>query len=220
MGDYSDKSRQTRTERGRAGGRDFSQRSIGGKTAGLMGRVGRLAVLFWTMARIGCFTFGGGWSIIGQMQTEFVERRGWLTEEQILDFMSLARSFPGIMIINMSVLCGYAMEGAAGALAAAFGLSAPAVVAIGLVAYFYSSLKTNPYVEKVLNGVRCVVIPIILQAAWKLKDKSLLSAVSWVLFAAAFGVCAFTGISKPAVIIAGAVLGLVIWGRGGRHDTV
>ncbi len=111
------------------------------------------------------------------------------------------------MIINMSVLCGYAMEGAAGALSAALGLSAPAVIAIGLVTYFYSSLKSNPYVEKVLNGVRCVVIPIILQAAW-------------LLFAAAFCVCAFTGVSKPAVIVAGAAAGLVIWGKGGNHDTV
>ena len=185
-----------------------------------MGRVGKLAVMFWTMARIGCLTFGGGWSIIGQMQAEFVEKRGWLTEEQIIDFMSLARSFPGIMIINMSVLCGYAMEGAAGALSAALGLSAPAVIANGLVTYFYSSLKSNPYVEKVLNGVRCVVIPIILQAAWKLKNKSLISTMSWLLFAAAFCVCAFTGVSKPAVIVAGAAAGLVIWGKGGNHDTV
>ncbi len=181
------------------------------------GRVGRLAVMFWTMAKIGCFTFGGGWSIIGQIQAEFVEKRGWMTEEQIIDFMSLAKSFPGIMIINMSVLCGYAMEGAAGALSAAFGLSAPAIVAIGLVTYFYSSLKSNPYVEKVLNGVRCVVIPIILQAAWKLKDRSLTSGISYVLLGIAFVVCAFTGISKPAVMVAGGVLGLVIWRGGSEH---
>lgn len=180
------------------------------------GRAGRLMVMFWTMAKIGCFTFGGGWSIIGQMQVEFVEKRGWMTQEQIIDFMSLAKSFPGIMIINMSVLCGYAMEGAAGALAAAFGLSAPAIAAIGLVTYFYGSLKDNPYVEKVLNGVRCVVIPIILQAAWKLKDKSLISTVSYVLLSASFVVCAFTDVSKPVVMVAGAVLGLVIW-RGGRE---
>ena len=116
----------------------------------------------------------------------------------------------------MSVLCGYAMEGAAGALSAAFGLSAPAVVAIGLVTYFYNSLKNNVYVEKVLNGVRCVVIPIIIQAAWKLKEKSLISIMSYVLLAVSFWICAFTDISKPMVMIAGAVLGLVIW-RGGKE---
>lgn len=151
------------------------------------------------------------------MQAEFVEKRRWLTQEQIIDFMSLAKSFPGIMIVNMSVLCGYAMEGVAGALSASFGLTAPAILAIGLVTYFYSSLKSNPYVEKVLNGVRCVVIPIILQAAWKLKDKSLTSAVSYVLMAAAFVVCGFTDISKPGVMIAGVALGLLIWRGGDQH---
>ncbi len=185
----------------------------------LMARTGRLAAMFWIMAKIGCFTFGGGWSIIGQMQNEFVDKRGWMTEEQIIDFMSLAKSFPGIMIVNMSVLCGYAMEGVAGALAAAFGLTAPAIAAIGLVAYFYSSLKANPYVEKILGGVRCVVIPIILQAAWKLKEKSLTSKCSYLLFAISFAVCAFTNISKPMVIAAGALLGLLVWRGGEKHGT-
>lgn len=179
--------------------------------------IGKLAVMFWTMAKIGCFTFGGGWSIIVQIQHEFVDRRGWMTEEQIIDFMSVAKSFPGIMIVNMSVLCGYAMGGVAGALAAAFGLTAPAIAAIGLVTYFYSSLKANPYVEKVLNGVRCVVIPIILQASWKLRGKSLTSVISYVFLAVSFVVCAFTDMSKPIVIVAGAVLGFMVC-RGGNEN--
>lgn len=181
-------------------------------------RFHRLWVIFFLMAKIGCFTFGGGWSIIGQMQNEFVEKRGWLSEEQIVDFMSLAKSFPGVMIINMSVLCGYVMEGVPGALAAAFGLSAPAIAAIAVVAHFYSTLKDNGYVAKVLNGVRCVVIPIILNAAWKLKDKSLTSKTAYVFLAAAFVVCAFTDVSKPLVIVAGALLGLIVWKGAGADD--
>lgn len=187
-------------------------------TGNALSRTRRLAVIFWTMAKIGCFTFGGGWSIIGQMQGDFVEKRGWLSKEQIIDFMSLAKSFPGIMIINMSVLCGYAMEGAAGACAAAFGLSMPAIFAIGLVTCFYDSLKANPYVEKVLGGIRCVVIPIILQAAWKLKGKSLVSAASWVFLCASFYICAFTDVSKPAVIVSGAVLGLVVFQQAAHQE--
>lgn len=181
------------------------------------GRLKRLVTIFFTMAKIGCFTFGGGWSIIGQMQDEFVEKRGWMTEEQIVDFMSLAKSFPGIMIINMSVLSGYVMEGVAGAMAAAFGLSTPAIVAIAVVAYFYSSLKSNVYVAKILNGVRCVVIPIILNAAWKLKQKSLTSKTAYLFLAVSFVICAFTDTSKPLVIVAGALLGLIVW-RGVKTD--
>lgn len=76
--------------------------------------------LYRTMFRIGCITYGGGWSILAQMEEEFSEKRGWVTREELLDFMSLARSFPGIMVINLSVLFGYRTRGAAGAAAAAF----------------------------------------------------------------------------------------------------
>lgn len=92
-----------------------------------MEKVKKLWTIFITMAKIGMFTFGGGWSIIAQIQNEFVDKRGWITEEQLVDYMSLAKSFPGIMIINMSVFCGYTMCGVVGAVTAAVGLSAPAV---------------------------------------------------------------------------------------------
>lgn len=140
-----------------------------------------------------------------------MERRSWMTKEQIVDFMSLAKSFPGIMIINMSVLSGYTMAGVPGALAAAFGLSFPAVVCIGIVTYFYSTLKSNPYVVKILNGVRCVVVPIILSASWKLKDKSLTTKRAYPFLLVSFVICAFTSISKPILIVAGAILGLWVW---------
>lgn len=177
----------------------------------------RLWTIFATMAKIGCFTFGGGWSIIAQMEDEFVERRSWMTKEQIVDFMSLAKSFPGIMIINMSVLSGYTMAGVPGAVAAAFGLSFPAIVCIAIVTYFYNTLRSNPYVVKILNGVRCVVVPIILSASWKLKDKSLTTRRAYPFLAASFVICAFTNISKPVLIVAGALLGLLVW-KGVRVD--
>ena len=86
----------------------------------------KLGRIFLTMFRIGCFTYGGGWSIFAQLEEEFGEKRGWLTKEEFLDIMSLARSFPGIMVINMSVMFGYRVRGVPGAMAAAFGLAAPA----------------------------------------------------------------------------------------------
>ena len=70
-----------------------------------MDKLKKIGIIMITMFKIGAFTFGGGWSIIAQMQNEFVDRRGWMSEEQIVDYMSLAKSFPGIMIINMSVFC-------------------------------------------------------------------------------------------------------------------
>lgn len=184
-----------------------------------MKRWKRLAAIFFTMAKIGLFTFGGGWSIIVQMQNEFVDRRGWMTEEQIIDYMSLAKSFPGIMIINMSVFSGYAMDGTAGAAAAAFGLSMPAIIAIGIVTYFYSSLRENVFVARILNGVRCAVIPIIVSACFKMKTTALRDRTSAVLILISFAVCTFTNVSKIIVILTALAAGLLIW-RGELPDDI
>ena len=179
----------------------------------------KLCTIFYVMAKIGLFTFGGGWSIIAQMQNEFVDRKHWMTEEQVVDYMSLAKSFPGVMIINMSVFCGYAMAGVPGAVAAAVGLSTPALIAIAVVTYFYSSLRDNIYVERILNGVRSVVIPIIISACLKLKKTAIQGRSSYGILVLSFLVCVLTGVNKLLVVMAALVAGILIW-RGEIPDDV
>ena len=77
----------------------------------------RTLSIFLTFLKFGCFTFGGGWSIVAQIQKEYVEKQRWITDEELLDFTSVGRSTPGLMIGNASVLFGYhAAGGAAGRL--------------------------------------------------------------------------------------------------------
>ena len=179
----------------------------------------RLLTIFTVMFKTGCVTFGGGWGIIAQMQEEFVDRRGWIEEEDLIDFLSLGRSFPGIMIINTSVIFGYTVAGFWGAVLAAFGLSLPALISIAVVTYFYSAIKSNVIVARALSGVRCAVIPIILGAALRLREKSLTGKSSYVLAAIALFVCTFTKVNKILVVLGGAVFGLLALAvkRGGRH---
>ena len=62
--------------------------------------------LYLYFAKVGCYTFGGGWSIIAQMQKDFVAKRGWTTDEELLDKISVGRSVPGTMISNVTLLFG------------------------------------------------------------------------------------------------------------------
>ena len=169
----------------------------------------RLLTIFTVMFKMGCVTFGGGWGIIAQMQEEFVDRRGWIEEEDLIDFLSLGRSFPGIMIINTSVIFGYTVAGFWGAVLAAFGLSLPALISIAVVTYFYSAIKSNVIVARAL----------ILGAALRLREKSLTGKSSYVLAAIALFVCTFTKVNKILVVLGGAVFGLLALAvkRGGRH---
>ena len=174
----------------------------------------KLYTIYLVMFRIGAITFGGGWSIITQIQEEFSEKRNWLDEESIVDYMSLARSFPGIMIVNYSVFCGYKMCGIPGGIISSLGLVTPAVLVIALVSIFYDSIKNNLFVVKILNGIRSSVIPIILLAAWKLKSRAVTKRQQWLLAAAALFVCAFTKIPKTILILIGAVIGFLIQQKG------
>lgn len=180
-------------------------------------RIKKLTEIYRIMFQIGLFTFGGGWSIIAQMQDEFVEKRGWMTKEQVVDFMSIAKSFPGIMIINMSVLCGYAMGGVSGAISAAFGLSSPALLAIAAITYCYAGLRENVLVARLLNGVRSVVIPIIISACLKLWATSMKSLASWGILILSVVLCLLTDINKLLLILAALAAGLWIW-RGANGD--
>lgn len=175
--------------------------------------------IYRVMFRIGCITYGGGWSILAQMEEEFADRRGWVTREELLDFMSLARSFPGIMVINLSVLFGYRVHGAAGSAAAAFGLASPAFFVITAVTFCYSALIANPWIARIMVGVRCAVVPIILTSAMNMKKKALKGPVTWVMAAIAFLLCVFTGLNKLIMVIVAAFAGLFLWGVIDYDDT-
>lgn len=183
-----------------------------------IGEKRKLLTIFMVMFKIGCITFGGGWSIIAQLQEEFVDRRHWMEEDELVDYISIGRSLPGIMIINISILSGYRMAGALGAAAAAFGLSAPAIICISIVTLFYTRIRDNIWAAKALNGVRCAVIPIILGAAIKLKDKSLTCRMGYLLAVIALAVCTFTDVNKIFVVVSGGFIGLIRLAISGKGE--
>lgn len=179
-----------------------------------------LITIYFVMFKIGMLTFGGGWSIISQVQEEFFQKRNWISKEELIDYMSLARTFPGIMVVNYSILTGYSMGSLAGSLAAAFGLVSPAVIVIGLVTLVYDSIRDNVIVIRILGGIRSAVIPIILVSAYKLKANAITRTAHWFLMLAALLVCALTTIPKTVVIIVGAMIGFAVQKLGGKTDAV
>lgn len=149
-------------------------------------------VLFLYFFKIGWYTFGGGWSIVAQIQKDFVEQRGWITDEELLDITSVGRSIPGLMIGNVSYLFGYHIAGFPGALASLLGLCLPPVIILSLVTYVYSLICDNPYIARAMAGVRAAVVPIVAAAALRLRKAALPERISYLfLLAAAFLYLAF-----------------------------
>lgn len=125
----------------------------------------QIASLFWDFIKLGFFTFGGGWSIVAQMQKMYVEKKHTITEEELLDLTSVARSLPGTMISNVGMLYGYRCMGVLGGFACVIGLTIPAMSMLSVIALFYTAFIDNPWIAAAMNGVRAAVVPIILSAA-------------------------------------------------------
>ena len=165
--------------------------------------------IFITFLKFGCFTFGGGWSIVAQIQKEYVEKKKWITDEELLDFTSVGRSLPGLMIGNTSVLFGYHTAGIPGAVCALLGITLPPFGIMMLVTYLYNLLKDNPYVDKAMVGVRAAVVPIIFSALIKLFKPGLKDLFCYLMALCALVLCLFTQLNNVLIVLIGAAAGLI-----------
>lgn len=160
----------------------------------------------------GCFTFGGGWSIVAQMQRKYVEERKSMTAEELLDLTSVAKSLPGTMIGNVAMLYGYRVAGLAGGLAAVISMCMPPMVVLISISFFYEAFRDNYWVAAVMNGMQAAVVPIIASAAVNLAKGSVPYPPCLLVVALCFGLNMFTSVNVALLVLIGAVLGLVIGG--------
>ena len=182
------------------------------------GQLRRALSIFTTFLKFGCFTFGGGWSIVAQMQKEYVEKEHWITDEELLDFTSVGRSTPGLMIGNVSILFGYHAAGIPGALAALAGITIPPVIIMLGVVVLYDMVKDNLYVSRAMIGVRAAVAPIILSALLKLLKSGLKDVFCYLVAICAFCLCQFTTLNNVLIVLLGAAAGLIYQEVRSRRD--
>ena len=89
-----------------------------------------LCELFLTFAKIGFFTFGGGYAMIAMIENICVENKKWITHDEMMNITVIAESTPGPIAINCATFTGYKKAGFAGALAATFGIIVPSFAVI------------------------------------------------------------------------------------------
>ena len=119
--------------------------------------------LFITFAKIGAFTFGGGWAMIAIIQREIVEKHHWLSKEEFLDLLAVAQSLPGILAVNISVAIGDRLRGMRGSIVAACGTIMPSFLIILAIAVFLTPdiIQNNLVVSAIFKGIRPAVLALI-----------------------------------------------------------
>ncbi|MBR6768112.1 MAG: chromate transporter [Clostridia bacterium] len=170
-----------------------------------------LQALFFTMLKIGAFTFGGGIAMLALLENEFVSKRGWLDREEFLDMVAISESTPGPIAINSATYIGYKMAGFAGSLLATLGVCIPSFAMIYLISLFFYEFLSFEYVQYAFMGIRVAVVFLILSAGVKLFKgirKNLLSVSLLVLTVGMVLVSSLFSVSFSAVLyilIGGAV---------------
>lgn len=128
--------------------------------------------LFWEYFKIGLFTIGGGYAMLPMVQ-QVIEKYGWLTRKELINFIGVAESTPGPFAINLATFVGINVGsqtslgifgGFLGATVATFAVVLPSLIIIIIVTKLFQKFRTNKYVQGVLYGIRPVVVGLILSA--------------------------------------------------------
>ena len=130
-----------------------------------------LCRLFFSMLKIGTFTFGGGYAMISLLQNEFVEKSHWLDEDEFLDLVTIAESTPGPIAINCSTYIGYKKAGILGAIFSTIGMTLPSLTIIFLISLFFDKFLSIAWVASAFNGIQACVVFLILSASIKMLKK-------------------------------------------------
>lgn len=176
--------------------------------------------LFLTFAKIGLFTFGGGYAMISLIEYTCVEKKGWITHEDMMDITVIAESTPGPIAINCSTFVGYRQRGFAGAVVATVGMILPSFVIIYLISMFLDHFLEITLIANAFRGIKTAVGILILDAALKMiknmKKRPVPLTIMLCSCAAMLLINIFSWkFSSVALILTAGVVGLIVFLAGG-----
>jgi chromate transporter len=171
--------------------------------------------LFLTFAKIGLFTFGGGYAMISLIENICVERKKWITHEQMMKITVIAESTPGPIAINCATYIGYKQKGIAGAIAATLGVVTPSFVIIYLISKFLENFLEIQWIVSGFRGIRIAVGILILDAAIGMIKKMKKKIVPCIILGCSFVIMLLNnifnlGISSIMLLMIAALAGIVI----------
>lgn len=168
--------------------------------------------LFLTFAKIGLFTIGGGYAMIPLIEESVVDKKQWVTRQELLDLIAVAQSCPGIFAANISIFIGHRRYGTKGAFVSALGVCLPSFLIILVLAILFQQFRENEYVERFFLGIRPAVVALIAAPVFRLaKTAKLTPGNIWVPVFSALLIW-IAGVN-PAYIILAASIGGYAYGQ-------
>ena len=151
-----------------------------------------------TFFKIGIMTFGGGYAMLPMIQREVVEKHGWATEEEILNYYAIGQCTPGD-----------SRKGVLGGFLATLGVVLPSLIIISVIAAVLNNFAEIAAVQHALAGIRVAVVVLVGYSVWKLMKSGVKGAFGWIIFVLTFLVSAIFGLSPVVIVVAAAAAGLI-----------
>lgn len=166
--------------------------------------------LFFSFAKMGLFTFGGGYAMLPMIKREVVEKNKWATEDEIMDYYAIGQVTPGVIAVNTATFVGHKVKGLIGSIFATMGMIVPPIIIITLIAIFLKNFSHLMVIKYAFNGIRACVCVQVFQAIFMMAKKSLPDLICIVIFILVI-IFSVTNILDPTllVILAG-VTGVII----------
>ena len=162
---------------------------------------------FKTFFKIGIFTLGGGYAMIPLIEEEVVNKKQWVSKDEMLDLIAIAQSCPGVFAINIATFIGYKLKKERGAIATTIGTALPSFLIILAIAIFFSQFKDNPYVAAIFRGIRPAVVALIAVPTFNLGRRAKLNRYTiWIPIVCALAIWAL-GVSPIYIILIAGVAG-------------
>lgn len=170
--------------------------------------------LFLTFFKIGALGFGGGFSVVPLIEREVVDKKKWMNKEQLIDILAISQCLPGGVAVNSAGFVGYAIGGINGALLSMAGnVIVPCIVVLSFM-FLFSVYGSMPVIQHIFWGVRPAIIGLILFSAYNM-GKSSVHSVRDILFCIGAVACVlFWHINVIAVILSGALIGIILFKLG------
>ena len=172
---------------------------------------------FKTFFKIGIFTLGGGYAMIPLIEEEVVNKKQWVSKDEMLDLIAIAQSCPGVFAINIATFIGYKLKKERGAIATTIGTALPSFLIILAIAIFFSQFKDNPYVAAIFRGIRPAVVALIAVPTFNLGRRAKLNRYTiWIPIVCALAIWAL-GVSPIYIILIAGVAGYIYGKTVGRQ---
>ncbi len=173
-----------------------------------------MEISFWniykTFFKVGTLLLGGGYVILPLLQSELIEKRNWIDNDELCEFYALSQSIPGLIAANVSIFVGYKLKRIYGALAAISGMVTPAFLCIVLLARILEEIINYKFIQGIFWGVGIGVLLLIYLAVKEIWHKSVIDKFTFSIFFIVFILSACFKVSPAILIILSIIAGIIL----------